>query len=465
MSAELGVYLEKCIIRLCITDTEFLKLSRNTLPVEYYSTKFISEIAGLCYQYYDLVKSAPKVHIADEVLRHTADMRPELASMYTRYLDIVCSDDVRPDKAYVISRLSAYARKRNIHRAIHKAADHIEKNNTDEAEKVLSVALRTGVAEVEGGINYSPDTTDLRTRGLGKEYLMPTGIPHFDVMIGGWQRRQFLCFMGGPKGKKSWALLHLAKTAMMHGLKVVYVTHELDAEQVERRLDMMVCALPTRPIVEERIIPAGFDHARGVNMPEGSVRYEDQKTIYDTEYVSDQRRRFLRFGGRLRIRKYPMGACTMGELERYLEYLDGVEEYHADVVLNDYADIMSFPQRDSDLRQGLNEIYIRHKKLADERNILVVTASQVNRANVSRTKIGISAVAEDIRKIANVDYAIAITPVTDDSASVIDQGRQHISRLQVVAGREEGMGARCRIFSHIPTGQFCITSRDDMDTA
>ena len=101
---------------------------------------------------------------------------------------------------------------------------------------------------------------------------------------------------------------------------------------------------------------------------------------------------------------------ALGEVDRLLSYLERYESFIPDVFVNDYADIMapSPGMERKDERHILNDLYIRHKRLADERNILVITASQLNAAGGKKRLVDRDNFANDIRKAANVDSAFAI---------------------------------------------------------
>ena len=184
---------------------------------------------------------------------------------------------------------------------------------------------------------------------------------------------------------------------------------------------------------------------------EGWVDEEmEYKSVLDKSAVRKIRGNVARLGGRLIVKKYPMGTCSMDELFRYLDYLEAYENFIPDILINDYADIMKLSE--GDLRHGLNEIYIAHKGLADERSMLVVTVSQVVVKGRSG-KIAGRHLSEDARKWGNIDKGFAI----NQSEKQHEKG---LAEIHVFANRSGYQGSRCIIGQSLDTGQFCLWSKE-----
>ncbi len=104
-----------------------------------------------------------------------------------------------------------------------------------------------------------------------------------------------------------------------------------------------------------------------------------------------------------------------------------------------------------DKRDKIDEIYGEHKRLADERNILVLTASQTNREGLEKAHLSKKHIAEDIRILANTDMIIAVsqTPEMERSSQM---------RVFVMSGRSEQDNFGCLVSQNIPIGQVVVDS-------
>jgi len=277
--------------------------------------------------------------------------------------------------------------------------------------------------------------------------IIPTGIPCLDKKIKGLRKGQFVCTLGGHKGKKSWFSMHLMRQAIMQGMKVLHISHEMTVPEIEIRYDMMLGGYVSEKGGSDVTITEMDD--RGAEFHSEVIKVD---SIYNPNSFKKLMKTTKRFGGQLVIKKYPMGTCTIGELDRYLDYLETFEDFVPDVLLNDYIDIMRLPLGDSAaLRDRINHAYIEHKRIADERNMLVITPSQSTREALQRSKMSKKDFAEDIRKLGNVDVALGIS-------QDLEEATKQIMRVWVLGGRSIRDNCGCMFKMNLDIGQVCTDS-------
>jgi replicative DNA helicase len=136
------------------------------------------------------------------------------------------------------------------------------------------------------------------------------------------------------------------------------------------------------------------------------------------------------YGDYLRIRSFPMNSASTGDIRSELDALENNEGFIPDVCIVDYADLLR-PEdtRLSDVRARLDNIWKMLKNLADTRHVLVVTASQGNRASIKKKDIGQVDIAEDIRKLAHLDLMLSLNQTDDEK----ERGTM---RIGIVAHRD-----------------------------
>lgn len=439
-------HLQDSLVKLAITSTEFLRLTRGVVPPEFFSHAVSANCVRICYDFFDAHKQAPIDHFHDEIARRLPEVPERDRPFYVEYLKKLQTVD-SPNLDYVLRRLNDFVRCREFESAAIQFAELVRDGKFDEAQVRMYKALKSGVERENIGCDYFNDFSGIIDRTKGSRVAVSTGIPGLDQKIGGFCRTQLICVLGGYKGKKSWAMQNIAKTGLLWGMKVLYVSHELTRDQIERRMDRMFGSFVDTPEASEIDI---------VTRDERTGAFERKKeirpSVYDVATVKKVRRRVAKFGGRLIIKKYPMGTCSITELERYLDYLERFESFVPDILINDYADIMSFKGRGTDVsRHGLNEIYIGHKTLADERNMVVVTASQGNRDAIRKKRPKQTDVAEDIRKLGNVDMMLGVCQ-TDEMV------QENIGSAWVIVNRDGPMDCGASFLMNLDIGQFCVTS-------
>jgi len=139
----------------------------------------------------------------------------------------------------------------------------------------------------------------------------------------------------------------------------------------------------------------------------------------------------------------------MGEIERYLDWLETNHGFIPDILINDYVEKMKGMSGDRS-RDAINEAYIQHKRIADERNIVVITMSQVPRQSLEKSIISQrDAPAEDARKLGNVDIGLFF-------GQTREQEQSNRMNVWVLVGRSQKMAFGCTTVVNKAIGQLCL---------
>jgi len=149
---------------------------------------------------------------------------------------------------------------------------------------------------------------------------------------------------GTPKKGKTWALINTAYSALIQGRKILYFTLELPADWVALRLDGRILGKPYKEVNLE-------DSARAV-------------------------KKIKSLGGSLIIEDRP--ELTLYEIRNY------IKSDHFDLVIVDYADLMSPPKKYKEKRFELTSIFQGLRRIAKEFKIPVWTASQLTAKSLSK---------------------------------------------------------------------------------
>ena len=458
-------HLQLAIVKLAITDEEFLRLARPVLLPELFSSEYAALCIVAAVAYYDKHHKAAKDHFHDEVVRLSARHKPDQRRYLADFIERV--QNTHPaDRDYALSRITAWTRQRRLEGALVEASGEVG-NNYSRAAQILYDALSTGVEACDGGYDYLRDFSHIGSRGDRPDVLMGTGIRHLDKLLGGgFTRGQFVTVLGPYKGCKSWCLQHFGKVALKRGLNILHISHENSEISTEQRYDMtlgsLVDGLPgihKRPTDKDN--PAAPWEVKVRILKGGKVRekWRTRPSLYDSAAVLQTRKAYRRRGGRLIIRKYPQNTGTMDEIRRLVHWLEYEKGFLPDVLINDYPDIMNLSSTgQKETRHQINDLYQQHKQLADENNILVLTASQIVTAALEAKRIRRAHASEDRRKIGNVDLALGISRSTADE-------RQQRAWLWVVANRSGSGGGGCLIGTGLSIGQFALWSQSLRDAA
>lgn len=437
-------HLQDCFVFLAIMDDNFLKLARMIIKPSYFSSQVTEDIVRLCYAYFDQFQEAPQNHFDDEMERFLINRDNETKHLYKTYLKRVCEMSP-PNKKYVVSCFNKFVQARELESVLIEAAPLVERGEFDKVRQILQKAVKAGFIKEEEGIRYPADWPPTYYSDVGfREIICPTGIKILDDRIKGLRRTQLTCIFAGYKVGKTWGCIHIAFQAIKSGRKVLEISHEASAEEVEMRHDMMFGSL-TSDEVEENVEFDLYD-ANGKIIETVS---EIRASVFDEGVVKRVRRDVSKFGGETIIKKYPMGTCSIGEIERYLDYLETFKHYIPDLLISDYVEKMKLPDKEQG-RDQINNTYINLKRIADERNIAVVTASQIKTKFLESSNISeAGAPAEDARKLGNVDLGLFY-------GCSREQAERNLMQAFVLVNRSGPQKFGCIINRNLKVGQLVL---------
>jgi len=444
MPITLNQSLQDRILRLMAEDDSFLAAVAGRVEPEFFLSSLSGELARICLNYHAQFHRAPGDHFADEALRVYSRRSEEDRTDCLTYLQKI-RELPRPNKDYLLRRISDAIKLRAREDAAIRFAEFVSQGKIDEADKTIYDALKSGIPEAEDALDYLWDLGGLADRADRPSYLIGTGVRAMDRAFGGYCRGELVSILGGAKAGKTWGLMWIAREALRAGLFVLHISHEVGRDVMELRYDMMFSGR-AKKAGQEIVLPGRQERS----VVPGSRRIIT-RSVYDEAACRKARIAVSRFGGRLMIKKYPMGQCKPSEVERLLDYLENYCDFVPDVVINDYVDIMDLSQYSKELRHQINAGYVWSKGLADERRVLVATASQVNREGLDRRHVRRKHVGEDIRKLANVDAMLAIGRSEQDV-------KEGLAGLSVMAARGEEQDGYCTFVPCFAIGQFCLDS-------
>jgi replicative DNA helicase len=202
----------------------------------------------------------------------------------------------------------------------------------------------------------------------GKEPGIMTGFSEIDKLTNGFQRGELAVFCAYTGEGKTMALLNIGYSGVIAQSKnVVFVSLEMPMLQVRRRI---IARHTNHP---KFLLPGGLDYQR---IKQGKLDRVEE-SVY-TDVIADWKSS-VDYGTMivLQISKYD----TVKILAEKLSYLRS--QMPIDLVVLDYASLMSSPRRRSDRREEIVEVIEGLKALALTFNggegLCLVTANQVSR--------------------------------------------------------------------------------------
>ena len=227
------------------------------------------------------------------------------------------------------------------------------------------------------------------------------------ILYGGMSRGELNIFAGGSGSGKSLVMMNIALSWLQAGLSGVYITLELSEELCGLRTDAMLTGMGTKEIRKD------------IDTTELKVRMVSKKA------------------GRYRVKQFP-AQSNINAIRSYLKEVQIQTNIKVDFVMVDYLDLlMPVSVKVNPNDQFIKDKYVAEelRNLAQELNILMVTASQLNRSAVEEIEFDHSHIAGGISKINTADNVFGIFT----SRAMKERGRYQLQCMKSRSSTGVGM--------------------------
>ncbi len=310
--------------------------------------------------------------------------------------------------SWFMDEFETFCRHKALEKAILDSTDLLEQHDYGSVEALIKEASGVGLVS-DFGLDYYENPKERLQWIKDQAGAISTGWKNFDQkLFGGLNRGELTVFAGGSGAGKSLFLQNLGVNWSQAGLNTVYLSLELSEQLSSMRIDAMVSEYATRDVMKNM----DDVHLKVVMKGKGA--------------------------GKFRIKQMSNGvnANDIRSFIREYEIQSGVK---VDCLLVDYLDLMmpiSGKVSPSDL--FIKDKYVSEelRNLAVELNILLVTASQLNRGAVEEIEFDHSHIAGGISKIQTADNVIGIFT----SNAMRERGRYQIQFMKTRSS--SGVGSK-----------------------
>jgi len=442
---------EALVALLCFDDeASGASMIRSLVPLSAYDA-YYRDIAEAAISYNEQYQEAPREHTYDLVETLIARY-PDREEIYGRIFNSLSETRNGINRNYVVQQAQVFARFQSLRSGIKEALDSLKAE--DEAgvmlaEGAIAECLKSTTEICEPGILLSDATQSLRFLDEDETVSFKTGIEEIDSKGLGPARKRLHVFVGLPGAGKSWWLVNLAKQALLNRQRVVYVTLELSEVEVSQRLIQSLYSVSKRKIDYQTHSFERDELGRFVDMHADMIVNRPSFVDQGIRKTLTKKLKPLKQKPELWVKEFPTASLTINQLNAYLDSLEATKKMIPDLLIVDYADLMTLGT--DNYRLDVGSLYKRLRGLAITRNIGVATASQANRSARTARVITDEHIAEDYSKIATADYVISYNQTQDEHDL-------SLARLFVIKGRTEQDKFEVLISQAYGLGQFVIDS-------
>jgi replicative DNA helicase len=309
---------------------------------------------------------------------------------------------------WFMDEFETFCRHKALEKAILDSTDLLEQHDYGSVEALIKEASGVGLVS-DFGLDYYENPKERLQWIKDQAGAISTGWKNFDQKLyGGLNRGELTVFAGGSGAGKSLFLQNLGVNWSQAGLNTVYLSLELSEQLSSMRIDAMVSEYATRDVMK--------------NMDDVDLKVRMKG----------------KGAGKFRIKQMSNGvnANDIRSFIREYEIQTGIK---VDALLVDYLDLMmpiSGKVSPSDL--FIKDKYVSEelRNLAVELNILLVTASQLNRGAVEEIEFDHSHIAGGISKIQTADNVVGIFT----SNAMRERGRYQIQFMKTRSS--SGVGSK-----------------------
>ncbi len=331
---------------------------------------------------------------------------------------------------WFMEEFEAFTKKHELERAILAAADMIERGEFDPVEKLIKDAVQISLTK-DMGTDYFSDPRARLMKIKSNNGQVSTGWPTLDKrLFGGMNRGELNIFAGGSGSGKSLFMQNIAINWIQQGLSGIYLTLELSEELCAMRMDSMIAGIATKEIFK------------------------------DLDDLEVKVKIFGKKSGNLRI-KYMPAQSNVNQIRAYLKELEVQTGKRADFIMVDYLDlIMPVSAKVSPSDLFVKDKYVSEelRNLAKEFNILLITASQLNRSAVEEIEFDHSHISGGISKINTADNVFGIFT----SRAMRERGRYQIQLMKTRSS--SGVGTKIDLEYDIDTLRISDPGEDAQGT-
>jgi KaiC/GvpD/RAD55 family RecA-like ATPase len=430
------ITLEQRFLILLSTSRRDLSKWCTKLNAAFFPTVVEQDICQWICEHFIKFRTCPSPIILKHQMASVCEQDKNRNLLYGRYeavINAITSHQPNDQEdEWIRTEFIGWLRQQSIKWTIAEAEVRIEQNEykkKPESAEFLIKSLRDSINIVEDKQEEDYDFfqgVKNRVWPDRSHIAIPTGYKSLDFILrGGLIPGELMVVEGGAKVGKSAVLVNMAIGAMRRrvrdkaGLSVVYYTLELSTQQVADRFEANIADIIKTEIPKRRA--------------------DVQQACDNFQYMQKCK---------LQIKKFN-SSVTVDTIASHLDMLEMREDFKADLVIVDYADLMKpISSRKVDQRWvELASIYRDLRSLAGEKQFLCYTASQANKNAFEKELVDISDLAGAYEKAAIADLVISITRTKKER--ILNQ-----AILYVAASREsEGEKkipvtvdlARCRI--------------------
>lgn len=384
--------VQELFLRFLLSDKDLFARCQNIVRSDFFSPKYRAAVE-LFNSHSEKFNSIPTPEQISAAAKVTLEPIPHVTVDHHNWF---------------LAEFETFCRHKALEKAIIESTDLLENKDYGTVENKIKEASQVGLVK-DLGLDYFENPKERLEWIKAQAGAISTGWKAIDnKLYGGLNRGEITIFAGGSGAGKSLFLQNFAVNWTLAGLNCVYISLELSEQLISMRLDAMVSGFGTKEVM------------RNIEDVDLKVRMK------------------AKGAGKLRVKQMPAGV-TANDIRVFLREYEISTGEKVDALLVDYLDLMMpISNKISASDQFIKDKFVSEelRNLAIERDLLLVTASQLNRSAVEEVEFDHNHIAGGISKINTADNVAGIFT----SNAMRERGRYQIQLMKTRSS--SGVGSK-----------------------
>ena len=383
--------IESAILSNLIHEEGYLRRAYPFLKEEYFLDFSEKTVFQLIQKYVDEYNQNPTNNILQIMLNDYKNISEEQFNEISNSIESFQKSEM--DTEWLLDATEQFCKDKAIYNALMKSIQIVDGNDKEEETGAIPEILKEALSvsfDPHIGHDYLEDFEARFDFYHTKEDKIEFDLELFNkITKGGLSNKSLNIALAGTGVGKSLFMCHCASANLDAGKNVLYITLEMSEEKIAERIDANLLNTSIEDLL-----------SLSKSMYEQKIQTVREKTL-----------------GKLIIKEYPTATAHVGNFRYLLTELALKKNFFPDIIYVDYINICASAR----LRQGANVnsyTYIKSiaeelRGLAVEKNVPLVSATQLTRSGFGNSDPDLTDTAESFGLPATADLMFALISTED----------------------------------------------------
>jgi len=405
------------ILKYCLYSSTFLSRIeplKSKILHSLSSNSLVKDFVKLCIEYKENYNQAPGNAITT-IIKENISSDEALQGLLALADNVIYSDIETPENLdYGIDLLIKYSNREQLRRLIETIENHI--SNIDSVPEALEKVENFKPIRIEepSDINLADEKLVEEYFSSNKKCLIPLSGKIGEIIRPHTYPASLIAFQGPEKSGKSWILQYLAiQAARRHRKVAIFEAGDLSAAQRVCRIYSQLVGkpwLPNRKLEVSKLpYPQDISYDEELHEMKLKIGYKLVPVLQEEDvkdFLESKRASILK---NIRLSVHVSSTLTVKQIQTILEHWKKDENFIPQVIIIDYADILDTTTgKNEDKRHKINQIWLDLRRLSQEWEACVVTATQADSKSYKKGTQTLENFSEDKRKYSHVTAMFAL---------------------------------------------------------